>query len=252
MRTNKTKEKLQSGGTVFGCLVRYPDAGIVELLGYQGWDFLVFDGEHGTIQPRHCENMVRAAELRAVTPIIRVTTNQPPIILRFMDTGAQGLHVPWVCSAADAEMAVRSVKYHPRGIRGLANMRAADYGQTIPLSRYIEQANAETLTVIQIETADGVEHAREIAAVDGVDVIFVGATDLSHSLGVPAQFQHPTVLAAIQRLADVANRSNVALGAIASDAQTAREWIDRGARYILVSLESLVKSAAQQFLEKLK
>jgi 4-hydroxy-2-oxoheptanedioate aldolase len=252
MRTNKTKKQLQSGGTAFGCLVRYPNAGIVELLGYQGWDFLVFDGEHGTIDPRDCENMVRAAELRGVTPIVRVTTNQPPIILRFMDTGAQGLHVPWVCSAADAEMAVRSVKYHPRGIRGLANMRAADYGQTIPLSRYIEQANAETLTVIQIETADGVEHAREIAAVDGVDVIFVGATDLSHSLGVPGQFQHPTVQAAVQSLADVANRSNVALGAIASDAQTAREWIDRGARYILVSLESLVKSAAQQFLEKLK
>jgi 4-hydroxy-2-oxoheptanedioate aldolase len=252
MRTNKTKEKLQSGGTVFGCLVRYPDAGLVEFLGYQGWDFLVFDGEHGPMEPRDCEHMVRAAELRAVTPIVRVTTNQPPIILRFMDTGAQGLHVPWVSSAADAEMAVRSVKYHPRGIRGLANMRAAEYGQTIPLSRYIEKANAETLTIIQIETLDGVEHASEIAGVDGVDVIFVGPTDLSHSLGVPGQFQHPTVRAAIERVADVAARSNVALGAIASDAQTAREWLDCGARYILVTLESLVKSTVQQFLGQLK
>lgn len=103
--------------------MRYPDAGLVEVLGYQPWDFIVFDGEHGTLEPRDCEHMVRVAELCGVTPIIRVTTNLPPTILRFMDTGAQGLHVPWVNSAAEAEAVVRSVKYHPRGIRGLTGVR---------------------------------------------------------------------------------------------------------------------------------
>ena len=103
MRTNTTKAKLKAGETVFGCFLRYSDPTLVEVIGYQDWDFLVFDGEHGTIEPRDCENMVRAAELRNVTPIVRVTTNLSPIILRFMDTGAQGLHIPWVNSAAEAE-----------------------------------------------------------------------------------------------------------------------------------------------------
>src|SRR5258708_28418701 len=89
-------------------------------MGYQPWDLLVFDGEHGNIEYADCENMVRAAELRDITPIVRVPNNQPHIILRYMDTGVQGLHVPWVNSAAEAEQVVRSVKYHPRGIRGLA------------------------------------------------------------------------------------------------------------------------------------
>ncbi len=96
MKTNATKAKLNAGETVFGCFVRYPSSGLVELLGYQPWDFIVFDAEHGTIEPGDCEDMARAAELRGVTPVVRVTTNQPHIILRFMDTGAQGLHVPWV------------------------------------------------------------------------------------------------------------------------------------------------------------
>ena len=156
MRSNAVKAKLKSGETVWGCFVRYPDAGLVEVLGYQPWDFIVFDGEHGLLEPRDCEHMVRAAELREVTPIVRVPTNQPHHILRLMDTGAQGCHVPWVNSASEADAAVRSVKYHPRGQRGLAGVRAADYGQAGSLADYTQRANAETLVVVHIETAEAV------------------------------------------------------------------------------------------------
>src|SRR5258707_432985 len=120
LQNNKTKAKLQAGEAVFGCFTRYPNATLVEVMGYQPWDFIVFGGKQGTLHPADCENMVRAAELRGVTPIVRVTTNNAPIILRLMDTGAQGLHVPWVNTAAEAEQAVQSVKYNPRGMRGLA------------------------------------------------------------------------------------------------------------------------------------
>ena len=248
MRTNTTKAKLKAGETVFGCFVRYPDAGLVEVLGYQPWDFIVFDGEHGTLEPRDCENMVRAAELRGVTPIVRVTTNLPPIILRFMDSGAQGLHVPWVNSAEEAEQVVRSVKYHPRGIRGLAGVRAADYGQTAPFSEYVTQANRETLIIIHIETAEAVERLPEIAAIDGVDVIFIGPTDLSQSYGVPGQPQHPSVQAGMQRIVDVVADSNAALGIMVSNLQAARQWRDRGARYIAIGLEALLVPATRDYL----
>jgi len=245
---NTTKAKLKAGETVFGCFVRYPAPNLVEVLGYQGWDFMVFDAEHAALEPRDCENMVRAAELRGVTPIVRVTTNLQPIILRFLDTGAQGLHVPWVSSAAEAEAAVRSVKYRPRGIRGLASVRAADYGQEISFREYVQQANAETLVVIQIETSEAVERLPEIVEVDGVDVFFIGPTDLSHSLGVPGLLQHPTVQKAMQRIVETVAKSNAALGVFVSDAAAARRWCERGARYILVGLEPLLSRAVRDFL----
>jgi len=248
MKTNTTKAKLKAGETVFGCFVRYPDASLVEVLAFSAWDFLVFDGEHGTIEPRDCEHMVRAAELRGVTPIIRVTTNLPPVILRFMDSGAQGLHVPWINTPAEAEAAVRAVKYGPRGSRGLASVRAADYGQAGPLGDYVQQANAETLVVLHIETAQAVDRLPEIAAVEGVDVIFIGPTDLSHSLGVPGQPQHPTVVAAMQKIADSVASSKAALGVMVGSAAGARQWRDRGARYIAVGLESLWTPAAREYL----
>ncbi len=252
MRTNTTKAKLKAGETVLGCFVRYPDAGLVEVLGYQPWDFIVFDGEHGTLEPRDCENMVRAAELRGVTPIVRVTTNLPPIILRFMDSGAQGLHVPWVNSAAEAENVVRSVKYHPRGIRGLAGVRAADYGQTMPFAEYVEQANRETLIIIHIETAEAVERLPEIAAIDGIDVIFIGPTDLSQSYGVPGQPQHPSVQAGIQKIVDVVAKSNIALGVMVGTMEAARQWRARGARYITIGFESLLAPAARAYLQAVR
>ncbi len=251
MQTNKTKAKIKAGEAVFGCFVRYPMASLVEVLGYAPWDFIVFDGEHGVIEPRDCEHMTRAAELQGVTPIIRVTTNQPPIILRFMDVGPQGLHVPWVNSAAEAEQVVRSVKYHPRGIRGLAGVRAADYAQS-PLGEYVQQANAETLVIIHIETQQAVECLPEIVAVDGLDVIFIGPTDLSQSYGVPGQPGHPLVQAAIDRIAKVVLTSDKALGIMVSNIQAAQQWRERGARYIAIGLESLLMPAMRDYLRAVR
>ena len=252
MQTNNTKAKLKSGQTVYGCFVRYPSASLVEVLGYQPWDFIVFDGEHGTIDPQDCENMVRAAELRGVTPIIRVTTNQPPIILRYMDSGAQGLHVPWVNTAAEAEAVVRAVKYEPRGNRGLAFIRAADYGQTVPLGEYVQKANAETLVTIHIETITAVENLAEIVKIDGIDVIFIGPNDLSQSLGVPGQPQHPTVLAAIERVFKAVEGSDKVVGIMVGNAQAAKQWRDRGARYISVGFESVLMPAVKEYLRAVR
>jgi 4-hydroxy-2-oxoheptanedioate aldolase len=248
LQTNKTKAKIKAGEAVFGCFLRYPTASLVEVTGYAPWDFVVFDCEHGVMGPAEVEHMTRAAELRDVTPIVRVTTNQPHIILRFMDVGPQGLHVPWVNSAAEAEQVVRSVKYHPRGIRGLAGVRAADYAQA-PLSEYVTKANAETLVIIHIETQQAVECLTEIVAIDGLDVIFIGPTDLSQSYGVPGQPGHPSVQAAIDRIVEVVSKSDKALGIMVTNVQAAQEWRDRGARYIAIGLESLMLPAMREYLK---
>lgn len=249
MRKNRTKAKLRAGEAVYGCFVRYPSAGLVEVLGYQPWDFIVFDAEHGTIDPQDCEHMVRAAELRDVTSIVRVTSNHAPTILRFMDTGALGLHVPWVNSAAEAADVVRSVKYYPAGVRGLAGVRAADYAQ-IPLSDYVKQANEETLVIVHIETQDAVAALPEMVTLAGIDVIFIGPTDLSQSYGVPGDPQHPLVQAAINQIVEIVAASDKALGIMVPNAQTAVQWRERGALYIATGLESLMMPAAREYLNQ--
>lgn len=237
---------------MLGCFVRYPDASLIEVQGYLGWDFLVFDGEHGTLEPRDCENMVRAAELRGVTPIVRVTTNLAPVILRYLDTGAQGLLVPWINTAEEAERAVRAVKYFPRGNRGLAGVRASDFAQAGPLSDYIVKANAETLVVLQVESADAVEQLPKILEVDDVDVVFIGPNDLSNSLGFPGQLDHPKVKPALDRAVEMILASKRALGIMVGSVSAAQHWRQRGARYITITLDNIVSPAVRAYLSAVR
>ena len=252
VRHNVTKEKLKNGQTVFGCFVRYPNAALVEVLGYCGWDFICFDGEHGRIEPADCEQMTRAAELQGVTPIARVPVNQQHVILRFMDTGVHGLHVPMVNSGADAEAVVQSVKYQPLGCRGLAAVRASDYAQGIPFADYVAIANKETLVTVHIETEAAVDHLSEIVAVDGIDVIFIGPTDLSNSLGIPGQPQHPKMQAIMQRIVDTVAPTGLALGIMVPNVEAARQWRDRGARYITIALENLMNPSCRDYLKTVR
>ncbi len=252
MQKSLTKAKLLSGEAVIGCFLRYRDPSLAEVLGYQGWDFFLFDGEHSTLEPKDCEDLVRVSELRGVTSVVRVPTNQPHVILRFLDTGVQGIQVPMVNTAADAESAVRATKFSPQGDRGLAGSRAADYGQTTAFNEYVKTANAETLVIVQVETARALTQVPEIAKTDGVDVIFIGPTDLSLSLGFPGQPQHPLVREATDKIAaDVAQAGKI-LGAFASNAESAREWRERGARYIVSNLESILLPGVRQYLDRVR
>jgi len=254
LRTNNTKAKLKAGETVAGCFVRYPEPALIEMLGYYGWDFIMFDGEHSTITPRDCENLCRAAELQKVSTLVRVPTNQQPIILRYLDTGVQGVMTPLINSVADAEAAVRSVKYPPRGARGVAGVRAADYGQVQPFSfkDYIAKANDETMLIAQIETAAAVEALPDIVKVPDIDVIFIGPTDLSTSLGVPGELQHPRVQEAFSRIIEVVNASDKALGILVPNADAARQWMDRGARFILIVMDALLGPACRNYLNTVR
>lgn len=248
MQRNRTRVKLAKGEPVLGCFLRYPDAGLAELLALQGLDFVVFDGEHGTLTPHACEHLVRAVQLHGVTPVVRVEENRAASILRYLDAGALACHVPGIASRGDAIRAVRAVKYRPEGDRGLAASRASGYGASGRYADYIAEANRETQVIVHIESAAGVDAVGEIAAVDGVDVLLVGALDLSHDLGHAGAVEHPEVVAAAQRVADAAAASGKVLGAVAGDATSVQAWIDRGARYVLSTVEAFVTAGAERFL----
>lgn len=252
MLTNTTKAKLAEGKPVFGCFLRYAEPSLAEYVAMLGWDFLVFDGEHGTLQPRDLEDLCRALELHGVTPIARVTTNQPHIILRFLDTGVHGVHVPWVNTPEAVEQAVRSVKYAPRGERGLAGTRSSEWGLREPLDAYVERANRETMVVVHIETREAVAAIEEYVAIDGVDVLFLGPTDLSQSMGHPGNPGHPDVVAAMERVAEVVVPSDKVLGIYAATAATTQEWLARGARYFTTGLETFLKEAMTAHLKRVQ
>lgn len=250
MRLNKTKAKLQAGETVFGCFVRYPEATLAEILGYYGWDYLLLDAEHSSLTPRDCENLARACELQDVTPIVRVTTNQPPVILRFMDTGMQGAQIPMINSRDEADAAVRAVKYHPRGNRGLAGVRPANFGQVQPFAfkDYIAEANAETMVIAQVETAAAVDALPEIVQVPDIDVIFIGPSDLSHSIGLPGEVNHPQVQELFDRIVEVVKPTGIAIGTLVPNLEAALKWQERGARYLMITMEALLGPACRNFL----
>lgn len=254
MKTNHAKAKIKAGEAVYGCFVRYPEPALIEMLGYYGWDYIMFDGEHSTITPRDCEHLVRAAELRDVTSLVRATTNQQSVILRYLDTGVQGVMVPRVNSAADAEAVVRSVKYHPRGNRGLAGCRAADYGQIQPFhfKDYIAKANAETMIIAQIETITAVEALPEIVKTPDIDVIFIGPSDLSQSLGVPGEIQHPLVQETITKIIDGVRGSDKAVGILVPNAEAARQWVERGAQFVIIVIDALLGPACRTFLSTVR
>ncbi len=252
MLTNTTKAKLAAGEPVFGCFFRYAEPSLAEYVAMQGWDFLVFDGEHATLQPRDVEDLCRALDVRGVTPLARVTTNQPHIILRFLDSGIHGVHVPWVNTPEGVEQAVRSVKYAPRGERGLAGTRASGWGLDEPLDTFVERSNRETLVVVHIETQEAVDAIEAYVAIDDVDVLFLGPTDLSQSLGHPGQPGHPDVLAAMERVAEVVVPSDKVLGIYAGSAAATETWLDRGARYFTTGVEMFLREGMTAHLERLR
>ncbi len=249
MFINTTKQKLRDGEVVVGCLLPYPEPAIAEMLSLAGFDFVLLDGEHGTFEPRDVANASRAIELRGATPLARVTANRAEIILRFLDAGAHGVQVPTLNSGADVEDAVRSAKYGPRGDRGLAGGRMSDFGLTVPIDEYTAVANEQTMVIGHVETADAVGNVEQFIEVDGLDVVFLGPVDLSHSLGHPGDLTHPTVIDAMERVASVVVPSDKALGVYAPTAESASAWIDRGARYVLSGIDTFIIDGAAGYLD---
>jgi len=246
------KDKLLAGQPVFGVSVMFPSPQVVEMVGRLGFDWVLIDCEHGSISPETVELMAMAAELSGITPIARPWTNTPEAILQVMDRGVLGVQVPHVNTAADARRAVDAVKFHPLGTRGLAaRTRPAHYGFGLSKADYVEEANRETLVCVQLEEEEALRNVDEILAVEGVDVFFVGPSDLSQSMGYPGRSDVPEVKQAM----DKAFAAIVAAGQVpgsAGDARAILGYLDRGVLYAYTHLPTLLWSASAEFLSTLR
>lgn len=233
LQTNKLKQALRNGETVYGLLNSVPAPLLVEMLGYAGYDFVILDLEHVNTNPETLENMIRAAECAGLTALVRVPGVDAATILRALDSGAQGIVVAHLQSRAEAEAAVHASRYHPLGQRGISGGRTTGFGR-LDLPSYFEQANAELLVGVMIEDRLGVENIDEIVTVPGIDLVLEGAIDLSQSYGVPGQAQHPDVQAAIQTIADACQKHAVPFCAVPRLPEQCEHWRQRGVQAFLL------------------
>jgi len=246
MKQNQIKAKLATGKPVYGAMVQFPDPDLVELLGYAGFDWILIDAEHGSINENDCLGMVRACELADTTSIVRPPTNHPETIMRFLDCGAQGIQVPRVNTPAEAQAAVDAVKYFPSGKRGVtSSSRSVRYGFGGSIPDCIQASNEQTLVCIMIEELDAVRNLPQILQVDGVDVFFVGGGDLAQTMGFPGNKKAP----AVQKVVLEAIDCIVAAGKVAGYAceEETKEFLSRGVRYFHTGMTPLMKFATRHY-----
>ena len=252
MRENALKQKLQDGHAVFGVMITFPSPQVVEMLGYLGFDWVLIDNEHGSITVENSEDLIRAADITGVAPIVRPVSNKPEIIAPFLDRGAWGVQIPHVNTAEEARAAVDAVKYHPLGHRGIfSGSRPAGYGLSGSTADYVEDANRNTLVCLMLEEVEAIENLEEMVAVEGVDVFFIGSGDLSQSMGFPGQQTHPEVQALMERGVTVIREAGRVAGVSCPDSYVPK-FLGMGVQYFHGSVNRLLQSSSVSYLEEMR
>ncbi|OGU72639.1 MAG: 2,4-dihydroxyhept-2-ene-1,7-dioic acid aldolase [Ignavibacteria bacterium RBG_16_34_14] len=236
-KINKLKEKLKNNQLSIGSWVTLSHMSIPEIMATAGFDWLAIDMEHSVIEISEAQALISLIEAREIVPLVRVGENNPYLIKRVMDAGAYGVIVPMVNKKDDAVKAVKAVKYPPYGNRGVGLARAQKYG--IGFEEYKSKLDDNSIVIVQIEHIDAVRNLDEIISVEGVDGCIIGPYDLSGSLGVAGQFDHPDMLAAIIKIEETCKKYKFPLGfhVIPPDNRLVEEKIDKGYKFIAFSID---------------
>ena len=239
MQKNSVKQNLAEGnvqlGTGFGQL-RSPE--VPRILAAAGFHWAFIDCEHGGFDLETVQDLCRVARLVGLCPIVRVGDMQYTLVARALDCGAMGIIFPRVESPEMLEKAVSWTKFPPAGVRGYGLSPVQTDYEALSFSQIIEHMNANTMVAFQIETRRGIEARDELLSVAGVDAVMMGPADLSISLGVPGEFQHPKMVEAMNSVVESCNGHKVAPGTQTRTPDLARFWKERGMRFLGCSNET--------------
>ena len=240
VRTNKTKALLQQHKPVFGTFLFLRDAGVVDIAGLAGFDFAIIDCEHAAKSIETVEHMVRAAEAADITPIVRVSEIEAKMILQVMETGAQGIMLPYVGSGDAAAAAREAALFPPVGMRGTGRVsRGAGYGSHMrEIADYQTAANREMLLVGLIEDMEGIERLDDIVERGQFDACLIGRGDLSTNLGVPGDMQHPKLKDVVSQAAAKLQKTSCAAGIGSYNFEDAKSHLAAGFRFIVYGADT--------------
>ena len=243
MGIRSIRRRASSGEVLVGTWLVLGSSLTAEIAGNSGFDWVVLDMEHGMGGSDSLLSQLQALAATPASPIVRVASNDPVLIKRALDLGPAGIMAPMVSSAEDAERVVRAMRYPPQGIRGVTPFtRPADFGREFP--EYFARANDDLICLVQIETEEAVENAEEIAAVDGVDVLFIGPLDLTVGLGIMKQFDHPKYRAAVEKIVSACRKAGKVPGIILLDVEVPEETVADGFTFIGRASDGSVLAAA--------
>ena len=239
MRTNTVKKALAEGkvqlGTGFGQL-RSPE--VPRILAAAGFQWAFVDTEHGGFDLETVQDICRVSNLIGFCPIVRVGDMQYSLVARALDCGAQGIIFPRVESPELLAKAISWMKFPPAGIRGYGLGPTQTEFEPLSFTQVIDHLNANTMVVFQIETKRALDAREELLAVPGIDAVMIGPADLSISLGVPGEFQHPKMVEAMEAIRDSCDRRGIAPGTQTRSPELAKFWRERGMRFLGCSNET--------------
>jgi 4-hydroxy-2-oxoheptanedioate aldolase len=242
---NTFRDALKAGQPQIGCWVGFASPDVAEALAGCGFDWLLLDGEHAPNDPRSVLQQLRAVAPYTTThPVVRAVEANVALVKQYLDVGAQTLLIPMVDTAEQAALMVKAMRYAPDGIRGMgaALARASRWNQ---VDDYLNQANGQMCLLVQAETVEAVKNLKAIAETDGVDGVFFGPADLSASMGYRGQPGHPEVQKVILEGIATVRAAGKAAGILATDPALAQQYLDAGALFVAVGLDTslLVKAA---------
>ncbi len=230
------KEKLRNNDNVIGPFSKTCDPAFIETMGYAGYDFVILDLEHGPNSVETIQNLVRAAQIANILPIVRVKEDNSSVIGEVLDIGAGGIQVPQITNAKQAKETIQLAKFAPIGMRGVCRfVRAANYS-SMDRFQYFKEAN-ETIIILQLEGQEAIDNLSDIIKVEGIDIIFIGPYDLSQSLGVSGQIDHPAVEEKMVDIIEECKKHGIVVGTFVDSTESAIKWRDKGVRYISYSVD---------------
>jgi 2-dehydro-3-deoxyglucarate aldolase/4-hydroxy-2-oxoheptanedioate aldolase len=240
-------ERLRDGELLIGTLLSLPSPEIAEVLAGTGFDWLFIDAEHGAFNPQQTQGMLQAAS--PCPCVIRVPSSDEIWIKKALDIGANGIIVPQVNTAEQAEKIVKCCKYSPDGTRGVGIGRAHKYG--IEFEDYIRNANQQTAVILQAESQEAIDNIEAIVKIEGIDAILIGPYDLSASLGKIGEVTDSVVQDAINKIAKTCQGAGIKLGFFGINADAVKPYIEKGFTLITVGVDSLfiIKSANETLAE---
>ncbi|CAG4993986.1 2-keto-3-deoxy-L-rhamnonate aldolase [Dyadobacter sp. CECT 9275] len=245
------KKRLKQGETLHGCWLNTGSSLTAEIVGLAGFDWVLIDLEHGAGSERDVFNQLQALEHTATAAIVRVESSESQRIHRVLDMGAEGIMCPKITGPEGALKVVQGLHYPPDGKRGVAKMvRATGFGQYF--DQYYRDAKDNMLGVAQIETVEVLDHLDEVAAVEGIDVLFVGPADLSMELGIFGQFDHPRFKEALKATVDAAGKAGKATGILFFNPDDYKIYHDLGIRFLACGSDAtFVADGARNLAKKL-